>query len=76
MTMSGDSPRGIANGCNMIEYTSLQMQEMLGKGFFGEVRRAIWKGAEVAVKVRIFSKFFLNFLRVFVVFFVVDVIVD
>ncbi|PRP84750.1 hypothetical protein PROFUN_07852 [Planoprotostelium fungivorum] len=41
----------VAVGCNLIEYSSLQMQELLGKGFFGEVKRAIWKGAEVAVKV-------------------------
>ena len=33
-----------------IDKSELKMCEMLGKGFFGEVRRAIWNGTEVAVK--------------------------
>jgi len=33
-----------------IEHSELQFCELLGKGYFGEVRRAIWKGTEVAVK--------------------------
>jgi serine/threonine protein kinase len=34
-----------------IHYNELQMGDLLGKGFFGEVRKAVWKGTDVAVKV-------------------------
>eukprot|EP01114_Cavostelium_apophysatum_P003938 TRINITY_DN1406_c0_g3_i2.p1 TRINITY_DN1406_c0_g3~~TRINITY_DN1406_c0_g3_i2.p1 ORF type:complete len:326 (-),score=113.24 TRINITY_DN1406_c0_g3_i2:180-1157(-) len=34
-----------------IDYNELQQKEVLGKGFFGEVRKAVWKGTDVAVKV-------------------------
>jgi serine/threonine protein kinase len=34
-----------------IKYDDLEMGECLGKGFFGEVRRATWQGTDVAVKV-------------------------
>eukprot|EP01117_Protostelium_nocturnum_P016504 TRINITY_DN6541_c0_g1_i1.p1 TRINITY_DN6541_c0_g1~~TRINITY_DN6541_c0_g1_i1.p1 ORF type:complete len:754 (-),score=232.36 TRINITY_DN6541_c0_g1_i1:129-2390(-) len=49
-TSQGQYPSEIAE-CNTIEYNSLIMQELLGKGFFGEVKKALWKGTEVAVKV-------------------------
>jgi len=32
-------------------HAELQMGELLGKGFFGEVKKAVWKGTDVAVKV-------------------------
>lgn len=34
-----------------IDYSELDVKELIGKGFFGEVRRAKWKGIDVAVKV-------------------------
>eukprot|EP01119_Soliformovum_irregulare_P002835 TRINITY_DN13093_c0_g1_i1.p1 TRINITY_DN13093_c0_g1~~TRINITY_DN13093_c0_g1_i1.p1 ORF type:complete len:675 (+),score=159.41 TRINITY_DN13093_c0_g1_i1:188-2212(+) len=34
-----------------ISWIDLEIHEMLGKGFFGEVRRATWKGTDVAVKI-------------------------
>lgn len=33
-----------------INYDELDMGEQLGVGGFGEVRKAVWKGTEVAVK--------------------------
>lgn len=34
-----------------IDYNELEMKETLGRGFYGEVKKALWKGTEVAVKV-------------------------
>lgn len=34
-----------------VKYEDLEMGECIGKGFFGEVRRARWQGTDVAVKV-------------------------
>ncbi len=43
----------------IIDYKDLKMGEMLGKGFFAEVRRAEWCGCKVAVKI-IYRESFKN----------------
>jgi len=52
-TTNGHTSHEMENDISLwnIDYSSLEMKELLGKGFFGEVRRAVWKGTDVAVKV-------------------------
>jgi len=44
-----------------IDFEELQLCELLGKGFFGEVRRAVWHRTDVAVKIIYRDSFGGNF---------------
>jgi hypothetical protein len=47
---SPSSPFSVAHVFH-IKYEDLELGDLLGKGFFGEVRQALWNGTSVAVKV-------------------------
>eukprot|EP01087_Luapelamoeba_hula_P016560 TRINITY_DN5098_c1_g1_i1.p1 TRINITY_DN5098_c1_g1~~TRINITY_DN5098_c1_g1_i1.p1 ORF type:complete len:1182 (+),score=164.99 TRINITY_DN5098_c1_g1_i1:699-4244(+) len=46
-----DAPSPLGDRSLHIRSDELEMGEMLGKGFFGEVRKAHWRGTDVAVKI-------------------------
>jgi ankyrin repeat protein/tRNA A-37 threonylcarbamoyl transferase component Bud32 len=54
---SSTSSSSIVDELTQISYDDLRMLEELGRGFFGYVRRALWFGTEVAVKVVYRSNF-------------------
>eukprot|EP01099_Mayorella_cantabrigiensis_P000837 TRINITY_DN1356_c0_g2_i5.p1 TRINITY_DN1356_c0_g2~~TRINITY_DN1356_c0_g2_i5.p1 ORF type:complete len:573 (+),score=151.87 TRINITY_DN1356_c0_g2_i5:542-2260(+) len=59
MTSSASDQFNFPSMATVIDYEDLKLGDLLGKGYFAEVRKATWNGTEVAVK-KLYRETFSN----------------